>query len=351
VVGAVVPILAVPLALACNSSLWLVDECVAWAGRWPLSYAWVAGPAGFWVAGFYAAAACWGAFPGLRPPRRWCLAILAGWSAVGLAVPISRAAASRDLVCTFLSVGHGCCAVLELPDGRTLVYDAGQLSSPLAAARSISGFLWQRGKVHVDAVVISHADLDHYNALPDLVNKFSVGAVYVAPPMLESRSRATQALWTALAEARVPVRTIYAGDRLAAEHDCRIEVLHPPKESFFASDNANSLVLVVQYRGRRILLTGDLESPGLDDVLAEEPLDCDVALAPHHGSANSNPPGFAQWCKPEWVVISGSGTADLARVEASFRGAGARVLHTARVGSVAVRVGAAGMVVSAWHAP
>jgi len=80
-------------------------------------------------------------------------------------------------------------------------------------------------------------------------------------------------------------------------------------------------------------LTGDLESPGLDALLAEAPIDCDVLLAPHHGSARSNPRGMAQWCLPEWVVVSGGHDADPA-VEAAYRSAGARVLHTARTGAV-----------------
>ena len=41
------------------------------------------------------------------------------------------------------------------------------------------------------------------------------------------------------------------------------------------------------------------------DLLAEEPTDYDVLLAPHHGSRRSNPPGLAAWSTPEWVVISG----------------------------------------------
>jgi hypothetical protein len=39
-----------------------------------------------------------------------------------------------------------------------------------------------------------------------------------------------------------------------------------------------------------------MEDPGLD---------CDIVLAPHHGSELSDPPGFAAWCTPEWVVMSG----------------------------------------------
>jgi competence protein ComEC len=98
-------------------------------------------------------------------------------------------------------------------------------------------------------------------------------------------------------------------------------------------DNANSIVLAVEFGGRRLLLTGDLESPGLDDVLAEEPCDCDVLLAPHHGSAYSDAPRVAAWCRPEWTVISGA-ERDLAAVVQGAYAAHGQVLSTARVGAV-----------------
>jgi len=115
-------------------------------------------------------------------------------------------------------------------------------------------------------------------------------------------------------------------------------VLHPTRRGVLGSDNANSLVLAVEHAGRRILLTGDLETPGLDDVIAESALDCDVILAPHHGSSRSNPPGFAAWSTPDWVVISGSHSDKQGEAEAAYRASGAQVLDTAEVGAVRVTI-------------
>jgi len=116
-------------------------------------------------------------------------------------------------------------------------------------------------------------------------------------------------------------------------------------------DNANSVVLDVQHRGYRILLPGDLESAGLDDLLAEEPTDCDVLLVPHHGSRQSNPPGLAAWSTPEWVVISGSHRWDTGPVEAAYRAAGSRVFHTADTGAVSVTIDATGVSVESFLSP
>ncbi len=334
------PPLVAPAAWICDGCLWWIETCVDRARDVPLSHLWLPGPHVWWLVPLYLALALWAAVPRIRPPRRWRLALVALWITVGLGTSLLNRHPAGQLDCTVLAVGHGCCVVLELPDGQTLLYDAGQLGSPAAGARVISGCLWSRGITHLDAVVISHADVDHYNALPELLRRFSVGVVYVSPVMFDDETLATQTLRAAIREAGVPLREIWSGDSLRAGSGCRIDVLHPPRGGVLGSDNANSLVLSVEFDGRRLLLPGDLESPGLDDVLAESPLDCDVVLVPHHGSAQSNPPGFAAWSTPERVVISGGHEQGLPPVIEAYRRQGADVLHTAQVGAVQVSISA-----------
>ena len=59
------------------------------------------------------------------------------------------------------------------------------MGSPVFCERAISAVLWSQGIRHLDAVVLSHADADHYNALPGLLKKFSAGIVYVTPLMFD----------------------------------------------------------------------------------------------------------------------------------------------------------------------
>ena len=262
------------------------------------------------------------AFPQLRPPRRWFTALLALWITVGFGAATWPRHHDR-LDCTFLSMGHGCAVLLELPSGQTILYDAGQSGAPTIGSRTIAECLWQRGMRRLDAVVLSHPDLDHYNALPGLLDKFSVGAVYVSSLMFQKKNEAVAELKKAIERHRIAVREVRSGDRLRTGGGPAIEVLHPPRFGVLGSDNANSVVLAVDYCGREILLPGDLESPGLDDLLAEEPRRCDVLLAPHHGSRQSNSPELAKWCMPRCVIISGDGRWDSPEVAAPYRALGA----------------------------
>ena len=336
VLGSVFAPIGAACGFMCDRSLRCLDGSVSAFSELPGSHFWVTGPADWWLAGFYALVIACALAPWLLRPQ-WRIALLCGWCAVG--VIFSTTMKDRDgLDCTFIAVGHGCSVLVELPGGKNVLYDAGQLGSPEAAARSIASCLWSRGLTHLDAVVISHADVDHYNALPALLEQFSVGVVYVSPVMFDEKTPALQKLVAALDRYSVPLREIWSGDRLSTDDGCRIEVLHPSKQGVLGSDNANSIVLSLEYAGGRILLTGDLETPGLEEVLAEAPLDCDVVLAPHHGSHHSDPQGFAAWATPEWVVISGGVSEELDEVHASFQLTGSHVLHTAESGAVRVSI-------------
>lgn len=341
--------LSIPLGWVAQASLTCVDSALRFANHLPGSHLWLPGPSWWWLAGCYGLLGAWAASARWRPPVRWCVALLAGWTTVGFVAGLWPKVDRGELRCTFLSVGHGCAAMVELPDGATLLYDAGQLGSPAAATRSISSFLWSRRRTHIDAVVISHADVDHYNALPELLRRFSVGAVYVSPVMFDEQTAATETLRRALDTSGVPVREIFAGSVLRTSSDCALRVLHPPPRGTLGSDNSNSVVLEIEYQGRRLLLPGDLESPGLDELLAEEPLDCDVVLAPHHGSRQSDPPGFAAWTTPEWVVVSGDRRSARPEVAADYRDRGAVVLNTSQRGAVTVAIQDAEVKVATWR--
>ena len=342
VAGWIAPFIGAACAVVCNWSLAALERVVHFAESVPGGHAWLPGPAWWWVAGFYVglfAAMIWGRE---IAPRRWQLAGLAAWILVGLA-PFMASRWTRDgLDCTVVAVGHGECVLLQSPKGETLLYDAGGIGSPEYATQSIAAVLWNRGLKHIDGIVISHPDVDHYNAIPGLLERFSVSTIYVSPLMFQTKADADDSgpavLLAAIHRAGVPIREIWSGDVLRMGPDVAISVLHPTQKGVVGTDNANSVTLGVEYAGRRVLLPGDLESPGIEDVMAEAPYDCDLLLAPHHGSRRSDPPGFASWSSPEFVVLSGGGGEQAAPVIRTYKEAGASVFVTEEVGAVRFEV-------------
>ncbi len=353
VFGWLVPPLGHVCGAICNLALELLEGLVEWADRIEAGHFWTPAPALWWVLGAYLGMGLYAVFLRRRLPLRWCLAAVAMWLGAGAMTTVRHfpfsASRADSLVCTFLAVGHGACTVVELPQGQTLLYDAGAMGAPESTARTIAEFLWTRRITHLDAIIVTHADADHYNAIPELLKRFSVGAVYVSPVMFENQTEALAALHSAVAERGIPVGETYGGDRLRVRGSSRLSVLHPPRRGVVGSDNANSLTLRVDHAGRRILLTGDLEPPGLDDLLACEPVNCDVALTPHHGSLRSEPERFVAWCRPEWLIVSGAANEGAAASQAAQLRPRPRVLNTGRCGAVQVTIDGGRVAVRTWR--
>jgi competence protein ComEC len=269
-------------ALVTHWSLTGCEMIVDGADGWPLSHWYVSDIPTWWLWFFYVGLLGFVMLETFHRRARWVALAGLGWLCVGMASGWSRPA-SNELCCTFLAVGHGGCTVLETPDGRVLLYDAGALGGPDVTRRQIAPFLWSRNIRRIDEVFLSHADLDHFNGLPGLLDRFAVGQVSCTPSFAEKPAPGVPITLDAIRRRGVPIRILKAGDRLSAG-SVTMEVLHPPLDGPPGKENFRSLVLVVQHGDHRIMLTGDLEGPGLERVLALTPPSVDVLMAPHHGS-------------------------------------------------------------------
>ncbi|MGB6043680.1 MAG: ComEC/Rec2 family competence protein [Pirellulales bacterium] len=338
--GWLLPPVATAFGWVSGLSLGFAENTVLAAREVPFGYAWMSGPSDWWIVVFYAMLAFWALAPQWRPPEPWCVAALALWATINVMVPHDLRG-HPDLRFTFAAVGHGCGILVELPDKKTLVYDAGRMGSPHAATRAISSVLWSRGYTHIDALIISHADADHFNSIPQLLQRFSVGVVYVSPAMRDDKSTSVKVLFEYLDAAGVPVALLEQGDRIRVGTGS-IDVLHPAGHGFATAtagsvDNANSIVLAVSYQGRRIILPGDLEHAGLDAVMTAPALDCSVLLAPHHGSPNSDPHRVAAWCQPEWTIVSSGFSSVASPVLQAYSDRG-QLLQTSACGAITVTI-------------
>ncbi len=326
-------------AYFCNGSLWALQGMIEAAHRLPGNPIWVTGWPDWWLVGFYGVLGALVYLTRRRlPHRRKAWGLLTIWIVLG-AVIGHRFAPQDRLVCTIVSVGHGSAVILELPGGPVLLYDAGRMASPNAGARDIAGSLWARKICRLDGIVIPHADADHFNAIPELLRRFSVDKIFTAPGTLDGDRGSIRALRRSIDEHGVPLGQIVAGDRIRVGAAV-VEALHPSEGSIGGHDNAASIVLSVEFAGRRIILPGDVDEAGLDAVLRTEPRPCDVLLAPHHGSLKTNAPGLAAWCSPKWVVVSGDHEPRIEPVAQEYRATGADVLYTGDVGAVTVTLDA-----------
>lgn len=295
------------LAVPFRWSLWLLQWSVEWGQATPWGHLYVPAVSWWWLLVFYLLLAWAWQLCGTPRSARWGFKALLCWCVVGLLLPFLPG--QRDLFrCTFLSVGHGLACVLEFPTGETVLYDAGTVGDGERATRAIANLLWSRGRSRIDAVIVSHADHDHFSGLFGLLEKFPVTTLFITSQFLDFQQQGVADLCELAASRGVSIQLLQAEDELYFPRDSsqavRARVLYPPPHLSLRSDNASSLVLALEFASRRVLLTGDLEQEGLTDLLALPTRSVDILLSPHHGGKVANVLSLYEWSSPTYAVVS-----------------------------------------------
>jgi len=323
------------LALVPDALARLIGAVVHFMAQLPGGHFYVADFGWAWLLIVYGLLWAWGRRERLGIPRRRLAVAALAAAAVFLWTTGRRA--PEHVRATFLAVGGGNANLVELPNGRTLLYDAGSSLSYMRAGEGTTApALWSRGIERVDAVFISHPHFDHYKDILPLVDRFGVRQVFVPPTFVRKRMEADDDVLKRLADRGVRVEFLGAGDRLAGMGETTVRALWPRGQaSQTRKTNDGSLVLEIEERGRRLLLTGDIEEPAIDALLASEPhLKADAMLWPHHGSDPDAVRRLAEAAGAKALVVS-AGRPVLPLADPPWLAQeGARCYRTGEVGAV-----------------
>jgi competence protein ComEC len=211
---------------------------------------------------------------------------------------------------TFLDVGQGDAALVDLPDGEAILIDGGGLvGSPVdTGVRVIAPVLRDRRRARLAAVVLSHPHPDHFTGLVSGLAGIDVGALWdTGQGEREGTRGGYAALLANMRQANVP---ILRPETLCGAHEiggARVEVLAPcPSPSPDRGPNDNSLVVRVTYGKRSFLFVGDSEHEAEHDLLAlgAARIHADVLKVGHHGSRTSSTAPFVAAVAPTYAVIS-----------------------------------------------
>jgi competence protein ComEC len=271
--------------------------------------------------------------------------------------PLSAMPPDGRLHVDFLDVGQGDCFLLTLPDGTTVLIDAGgqptfnrepaeiddaepfERDTRSIGERVVSEYLWSQGLDHVDYLVVTHADADHIDGMNDIARNFRVrGAIVARAPVQDPEFVRFAA---AMKQAAVPVELVGGGDLLQIGN-VAFQVLWPPRSNPGAqSRNNDSMVLRVQFGEKSFLFTGDIETPGERLILREgNDLRSDIVKVPHHGSRTSSTEALIEATRPSIAIISVGRNSMFGHphqeVVERWRASGAEVMTTGEKGTISV---------------
>lgn len=243
----------------------------------------------------------------------------------------------QDLKAHFIDVGQGDSELVQLPDGKVMLIDAGEAS----AGATVVSYLQSQGIDKIDYLVATHPHADHIGGMEAVLEAFEVGEVWM-PNATENTSTFIGFL-DAIKKKDIPVERAEAGKTIDDSVDYDIDVLGP--ESNVQSDNMNdySAIIMVSYDGTKILFTGDATA---QEIINANPGNIDVLKAAHHGSETGTNAALLGVLKPATVIMSyaegnehghpGQSVLD------AIKTAGATAYSTAANGNIVITSGQAG---------
>lgn len=227
-----------------------------------------------------------------------------------LVAPSDYISSDSDIKIHMIDVGQGDSILIQTPNGRNMLIDAGGVPSflggrPDTGLEYVIPFLERhmpRGAA-LDAVIMTHPHADHIGGMPSVLEKMTVRKVY-DPGYAKGDSEYADCL-DIIRRKNIPYTVVASGDEIELDPDVKIEVLAPPTEMTFEGANNNSVVIRVKYKDFAAVFTGDAEVESENYMVSRYGggLEANLLKAGHHGSRTSSSPGFVKAVRPEVALI------------------------------------------------
>lgn len=200
-----------------------------------------------------------------------------------------------ELRVSFIDVGQGDSEFIELPNGETLLIDAGTNET----GADVVNYIESLGYSSIDYVVGTHPHEDHIGGLDDVIRTFDVESVYM--PKVTADTKTFEDVLDAVDEKGLTINTAKAGVTLVDGDGLSVKMLAPVLDEY---DNTNdySAVIRIVYDDTSFIFMGDAEQYAEDLITGD--VDSDVLKVGHHGSSTSTGEAFLERVSPSYAVIS-----------------------------------------------
>ncbi|HEX3019112.1 MAG TPA: hypothetical protein VHP36_02370 [Chitinispirillaceae bacterium] len=171
------------------------------------------------------------------------------------------------------------------------------------------GVYRKTGSPFIEAIVISHRDLDHSGGMQFLDSTVEWSGIIVTSKYEDtSFIRALCKNW----KQKIVIRVVCENDSLGYLPETLIRCIWPPSHFIDSipvqnsSINKYSLVFTLSYMESSVIISSDIDSFAALSIAQnyKESLHSNILVVPHHGSAGSLNRIFLGYIKPETAIIS-----------------------------------------------
>lgn len=235
-----------------------------------------------------------------------------------------------DMTVTFIDVGQGDAELVQLPDGKAMLIDAGGAS----ASQSVLDALEAADVEQIDYLVASLPHDDHIGGMEAVLDAYDVGEVWV--PDAVGDTATYEGFLDAVDGKGLTIETAKEGAEIVSDDaGYSVDVLAPADDAGSEGMNDHSAIVKVTYGDTSFLFAGDATA---QEIVDANPGHADVLKAACHGGETGTSEAVMTEAAPEYVVMSyaegnSNGYPDQSALDA-IKASGATAYSTAANGDI-----------------
>jgi competence protein ComEC len=214
--------------------------------------------------------------------------------------------AHQQMTASVIDVGQGDAVILEFPNGKRLLIDAGPLTQKFdAGERTVVPYLKRQGILQLEYVLITHPHSDHIGGASSILKLLRVDTLVMA--VHSTVGREVKDLLEVAASRHTGMKVVRSGNQIQIDSNARVYVLYPDtNHTAEKNQNNSSVVIKVIYGHSSILLVGDAEVPTEQRMVPRYStfLSSNILKVGHHGSITSSSEEFLKEVSPQTALVS-----------------------------------------------
>ncbi len=207
---------------------------------------------------------------------------------------------AKILTVSYIDVGQGDCILIQTPNGKTMLIDAGDV----IATGTVESFLTSKGIQKIDVLVLTHPKQSHVGGMPNVIERFQIGSFYMPACEMTNAMQSMKELDTAVKKKGLKTITATAGLTIPLDDALKVFMI-APIGSHYETTNDYSAVIKITYGQTSFLFPGDATEASETEMLkAGADVKADVLKVGHHGDTASSSAAFLKAVSPRIAVIS-----------------------------------------------
>ncbi len=213
---------------------------------------------------------------------------------------------SNQLTLSFLDVGQGDAILIQTPEYKNILIDAGADGKVVEELSQKLGFFNQK----IDLFILTHPDLDHYGGIMDAFQKYPIEQLMITG--IAGKSQIYSAFIRELKVREAPLIYPESSKDIQISQRAYLDILYPFEgQSLIGQEvknkNDTSISLIIRDGAGKplALLTGDGEGDQeVELLLSGQDLQAPIFKLGHHGSKTSNTDGILSAANAKVFVVS-----------------------------------------------